>query len=93
MNSTPIQPPMSASMKIREYSKGKPMKMSAGRVKIAPAATDSPADPAVWTMLFSRIVALPKARFSGMGCLPVTKNGGYIDHQPITRFTNMPTGL
>ena len=62
MNSTPIQPPISASMKMREYSNGKPMKMSAGSVKMAPAATDSPADPAVWTMLFSRIVALPKAR-------------------------------
>jgi hypothetical protein len=28
----------------------------------APAATDSPADPAVCTMLFSRIEALPNAR-------------------------------
>ena len=28
---------------------------SAGNVKIAPAASDSPADPIVWTMLFSRI--------------------------------------
>ena len=62
MNNTPIQPPISASRKIREYSKGKPMKISAGSVKIAPAATDSPAEPAVWTMLFSRMVALPKAR-------------------------------
>ena len=38
------------------------MKMSAGSVKMAPAATDSPADPAVCTMLFSRMVALPNAR-------------------------------
>ena len=50
MNSTPIHPPISASMKMREYSNGKPMKMSAGSVKIAPAATDSPAEPAVWTI-------------------------------------------
>jgi hypothetical protein len=28
-------------------------------VKTAPAATDSPAEPIVWTMLFSRIVDLP----------------------------------
>ena len=38
------------------------MKMSAGSVKMAPAATDSPAEPAVWTMLFSRMLALPNAR-------------------------------
>ena len=36
--------------------------MSAGRVKITPPATDSPAEPVVCTMLFSRIEALPKAR-------------------------------
>src|SRR5918996_1099452 len=33
--------------------------MSAGTVKTTPAATDSPADPIVWTMLFSRIVEPP----------------------------------
>ena len=34
-----------------------------GTVKTTPAATDSPADPMVWTMLFSRIVE-PPSRFS-----------------------------
>ena len=29
-------------------------------VKTTPAATDSPADPMVWTMLFSRMVEPPK---------------------------------
>ena len=29
-------------------------------VKTTPAATDSPADPIVWTMLFSRIVEPPR---------------------------------
>ena len=33
--------------------------MSAGIVKTTPPATDSPADPMVWTMLFSRIVEPP----------------------------------
>ena len=28
-------------------------------MKTTPAATDSPAEPIVWTMLFSRIVDLP----------------------------------
>ncbi len=34
-------------------------KISAGIVKTTPPATDSPADPIVWTMLFSRIVDPP----------------------------------
>jgi hypothetical protein len=37
--------------------------MSAGTVNTTPAATDSPAEPMVWTMLFSRIVEPPR-RFS-----------------------------
>ena len=37
--------------------------MSAGIVKTTPEASDSPADPIVWTMLFSRIVDPPN-RFS-----------------------------
>ncbi len=38
------------------------MSRSDGSVKATPAAMDSPAEPAVCTMLFSRIVALPKKR-------------------------------
>jgi hypothetical protein len=34
----------------------------AGSVKTTPAAMDSPADPVVWTMLFSRMVDLPSVR-------------------------------
>ena len=33
--------------------------MSAGIVNTTPEASDSPADPMVWTMLFSRIVEPP----------------------------------
>ncbi len=62
MNSTPSAPPIMARRKMREYSSGKPRNTRAGRVKITPAATDSPAEPVVWTMLFSRMVALPRAR-------------------------------
>src|SRR5262249_32151108 len=39
----------------------KPRKISAGSVNMTPAASDSPADPVVCTMLFSRIVDRPKA--------------------------------
>src|ERR1700689_3331718 len=62
MKSTPSHPPNSASIKILEYSSGNPKKISAGKVKITPAATDSPADPVVCTILFSKMVARPNAR-------------------------------
>ena len=35
---------------------------------------------------------LSKARFSSIGFSPDAKKGGYIDHQPITKFTNSPRG-
>ena len=57
---------MMARSRMRVYSSWKPRKMSAGSVKITPPATDSPADPVVCTMLFSRMVALPRARSSEM---------------------------
>ena len=38
----------------------KPSSNSAGIVTPTPKAIDSPADPAVWTMLFSRMVARRK---------------------------------
>ena len=43
-------------------SEPKPRKISAGMVNITPAASDSPAEPVVCTMLFSRMVERPKAR-------------------------------
>ena len=63
MNSMPRTPPHSA---IREISTrdGAPSPHSlihmnrAGRVKIAPAATDSPAEPMVCTILFSNMESL-----------------------------------
>ena len=62
--STPRMPPTEASVTIctmLKYSAAPPlaMKRNAGIVKTTPAAIDSPADPMVWTMLFSRIVELP----------------------------------
>src|SRR5579859_5989554 len=64
MKRTPSQPPRSAMGKIRQNVKSelKPRKISAGKVNITPAASDSPADPVVCTMLFSRMVERPKAR-------------------------------
>src|SRR5712692_2169771 len=64
MNSTPSHPPRRASGKIRQNvnSDPKPRKISAGIVNMTPAASDSPAEPVVCTMLFSRIVERPNAR-------------------------------
>src|SRR5579872_7343810 len=62
MNSTPSHPPINARKKTPQYSSGNPRKISAGRVKITPPAMDSPAEPVVWTILFSRMLTLPKAR-------------------------------
>jgi hypothetical protein len=64
MNKTPSHPPSSASGNTRQNvnSEPKPRKISAGIVNITPAARDSPADPVVCTILFSRIVDRPKAR-------------------------------
>ena len=66
MNSTPMNPPMSARIRMRVYSRPNPRKISAGRVKITPPAMDSPAEPPVCTMLFSRMVGRPKARNTEM---------------------------
>src|SRR6202030_558176 len=64
MNRTPSHPPSSASGKIRQNvnSEPNPKKISAGIVNITPSASDSPADPVVCTILFSRIVDRPNAR-------------------------------
>src|ERR1700730_1863936 len=64
MNSTPSHPPSSASEKTRkkENPEPNPRKIRAGIVNITPAASDSPAEPVVCTMLFSRIVERPNAR-------------------------------
>ncbi len=64
MNSTPSHPPISARKNMRQYSafSENPRKISAGMEKITPAAADSPAEPVVCTILFSRIVERPNAR-------------------------------
>ena len=47
---------------MRVYSRSKPRKIRAGRVKITPDAIDCPEFPVVCTMLFSRMEARPNAR-------------------------------
>ena len=53
----PSRPPSTATSITRAISRSKPRIMIAGMVTPTPKAIDSPAEPAVWTMLFSRIVA------------------------------------
>ena len=56
----PSSPPNIATSITRVNSKSNPSIMIAGIVTPTPKAIDSPAEPAVWTMLFSRIVASRK---------------------------------
>ncbi len=53
----PSNPPSKATSITRPISRSKPRIMMAGIVTPKPKAMDSPAEPAVCTMLFSRIVA------------------------------------
>ena len=56
---TPNTPPVSVIRNVIGICIGNPRKISAGIVKTTAAAIDSPAEPAVWTMLVSRIVEPP----------------------------------
>ena len=60
VKSTPSKPPRPAMAMTQRLSNASqyPSRMSAGNVKITPAASDSPADAAVCTMLFSRMLEL-----------------------------------
>ncbi len=53
----PRRPPSTATSITRVSSRSKPRMRIAGRVTPMPNASDSPAEPAVCVMLFSRIVA------------------------------------
>jgi hypothetical protein len=66
MRSTPSQPPVIATSVERRMSRSYPMTSSAGSVNAAPAAIDSPAEPTVWVMLFSRIDPRLSARKIGI---------------------------
>jgi hypothetical protein len=61
MRSTPRIPPTTARMATFPTLRSYPIRRIAGIVKTTPAAIDSPAEPVVWTMLFSRMVE-PKRR-------------------------------
>ncbi|MNL51219.1 hypothetical protein D3C87_1742980 [compost metagenome] len=75
--STPSRPPSKATIRTRTSSRSWPSSSRAGMVKATPAAIDSPAEPVVWTMLFSRMVARPNTRKmvmarTAMGMLALT---------------------
>ena len=59
----PSSPPRVATSITRVISRSKPRIMIAGIVTPRPKAIDSPAEPAVWTTLFSRIVASLRPSF------------------------------
>jgi hypothetical protein len=76
--------------------------MSAGMVNTTPAATDSPADPIVWTMLFSRMVEPPSflstemaSTAIGIDALTVrpARNPRYTVEAPKSRPKRMPSRM
>ena len=60
MSSTPSMPPTTATTATLPMVRSYPSSRMAGRVKTMPAAIDSPAEPVVCTMLFSRMVDFPR---------------------------------
>ena len=60
MSSTPRMPPTTATTATLPMVRSYPSRRMAGRVKTMPAAMDSPAEPVVCTMLFSRMVDFPR---------------------------------
>ncbi len=56
ISKTPRAPPVNAIKSVNDVLRGKPRKINAGMVNTTAAATDSPADPTVCTILFSRTV-------------------------------------
>ena len=61
MKNTPSRPPSSARGKMGQKPGDCPHRKSTGRVKMTPAAKDSPAEPTVCTMLVSSRVPLRRA--------------------------------
>ena len=53
----PNRPPNTETTMIRVMSISNPSSITAGIVTPTPKAIDSPAEPVVWTMLFSKMVA------------------------------------
>ncbi len=58
----PSNPPSTETVMTRIQCISKPSSRSAGIVTPTPKAMDSPAEPVVWTMLFSRMVARRKPK-------------------------------
>ncbi len=102
---TPSNPPNTATNVIRANSKSNPKIMIAGIVTPTPNAIDSPADPPVCTMLFSKIVASRPPNFphslnnvieitaTGIDALTVnpTFNTKYNDDAPNTIPSSAPS--
>ena len=73
----PSNPPSVATSMTRVISRSKPRIMIAGMVTPRPKAIDSPAEPAVCTMLFSRMVAsrMPILENSRKSVIEITATG------------------
>ena len=75
----PSSPPSTETTITRAISISKPRIITAGMVTPTPKAIDSPAEPVVWTMLFSRIVARRKPKTSGKDAEQRDREHGHGD--------------
>jgi hypothetical protein len=73
----PRRPPRIATSITRAISMSKPRIMIAGMVTPSPKAMDSPAEPAVWTMLFCSMeaLAIPSRASSRKRVIEITATG------------------
>ena len=82
----PNSPPRIATSITRTISRSNPRIMIAGIVTPRPKAIDSPAEPAVWTMLFSRIVESRRPNFESTRKVVIARTATGIE-----ALTVMPT--
>ena len=77
----PSRPPSTDTIMTRTTSISKPSSIRAGMVTPTPKAIDSPAEPVVCTMLFSRIVARRNAEDAGQAAEQRDRQHGHRDRR------------
>ena len=85
----PSKPPSTATNITRVISRSNPRIMIAGMVTPRPNAIDSPADPAVCTILFSKMVASRRPSFDNMRKIVIESTATGIE--PLTVSPVLPT--
>ena len=85
-NITPMVPPTAAMTNTGKKAKSShvPSTTSAGSVKMTPAASDSPAETAVWTQLFSRMLVSCRGRMAAIArSIPIESTAAGIEAETV----------